>query len=1176
MSRRSGAARRALNRILDDPEYAEIFGDLTRGMTNQADIDREAIAFSQRIFEGLPDVEQVEREARARRAEERRRRARTQLIGGPAPAPAPAHPPPPPPPPLPFPLFPPPPAPPIFVPPLQPGVDFFRQWIEDHLTEIIQEGRIYIVQSGETYYTLSSENYSDLLQMITDYYYGIDVVEEGGSDARLIMEIANTQDFDANEFVPRNTRARNMRPDRNRGSFLPYTHIIDDAFVEAELAKYGLWREVKEENYDTCCLLQSLTPMLNEQILDDIKLAVRNASIPRKHLRYIGLKYNLKFIVHTDGDKNVPTYGDPEGQLIELCLYKGHYFPYVKDTKITGFALRNWRTLKEKYPTNWYTKGGMGGQGGVGVSSMRLIKQMLEPKNKLVVPIDIANPEIWKTVYVKRVSKMFTKLDYPDEAVQLVHPPRGIVQEDKRQFQRELAGIKRNRAKLLDRDGGEETLARLEKQISELKLGLVEQNALYRCNMLPTATIFFDFESCSQGKHEAYFVAWQVDGEKEVYHAKGPACAVKFLEWIEFFYGDHAGNQDQEQSEITLIAHNVSYDISFILEHLKGGSMKAIKKGSRFISASGVYKTVELNFKDSYKIIPSALREFSSMFNLPYEKEVMPYDVFTHEFIAGDFLIHPDVIAETYSSEMVEEMRPNIEKHGCICEQDGERWDMLKYSQFYCERDVELLNAGWNAFRKMTLEFFDLDINAKEVLTTASLAFKHLQNECFDGTYSVSGIVLEFIRQATFGGQTQAARNESMIIEGQPILDMDKVSLYPTAMVSMPGIPLGKPKVFYDQIPDHADYFFVQIQIWRVRGPEYDFPMLPLRTKEGTNDWTNDIEDQVCIVGKQTLQDLIDWNDVFEYKVLRGYYWDEGWNSHLSGTIQNMYDRRAQLKAEGNPAQLIFKLLMNSSYGRTGLKPIDNMDYYLAPDKLNRFIANNYYRISQMNIMPNGDTRVVANKAINRHFNQQHVAAMILETSKHLMRKVLLLQQRIESPLAQQIFYTDTDSIHISQPAWRELELIYKSKYNEQLAGKALGQFHSDFELGGTFMHSAEGKLVPTDPSLLADDIKSSSLYSSKLYICGKKAYLDVLQSTTHPGLVVYHFRLKGIPEKSIVSKCNAEYGGRVDRLYEALATGERMTFTLSGLFKTGLDGLIQTASMERTVQFKPARLIQL
>ena len=692
MSRRSGAARRALNRILADPEYAEAFADQTRGMTNQADIDRVAIEFSQQIFEALPDVAQVEREARARRAEERRQQAAAQLMGPPMEEP------------------PPPPPPPFIYPAVQPGIDQFREWVNDHRTEILQQGRTYIVRSGDTYYTLSRDNYFSLIQMITDYEYGFDVFDEFGSDARLIIEIANTEDFEANEFIPQRTRVRNMRPDQNRGSFLPYIHIIDDEFVEAELARYGLWREVKAENYATCCLLHSLTPMLNEEVLYDIKLAVRNASIPRKHLRHIGLKYNLKFIVHTDGDKNVPTFGDPEGQVIELCLYNGHYFPYIKDTKITGFALRNWRVLKEKYPTNWYTKAGMGGQGGVGVSSMRLIKQMLEPKNKLVVPIDISNPTIWQTVYIKQVSKMFTKLEYPDEAIQLVHPPRGVVQEDKRQFQRELTGIKRNRAKLLERDGGEETVARLEKQISERKLGLVEQSALYRCNMLSTATIFFDFESCSQGKHEAYFVAWQVDGENEVYHAKGPACAVKFLEWIEFFYGRQTENEDQ--SDVTLIAHNVSYDISFILEHLQGGSMKAIKKGSRFISASGAYKTVNLTFKDSYKIIPSALREFSSMFNLPYEKEVMPYDVFTHEFIAGDFLIHPDEIAATYSPEMVEQMRPNIEKHGCICQQDGERWDMLKYSQFYCERDVELLNAGWNAFRTMTMEFFDLDINA--------------------------------------------------------------------------------------------------------------------------------------------------------------------------------------------------------------------------------------------------------------------------------------------------------------------------------------------------------------------------------------------------------------------------------------------------------------------------------
>ncbi len=1167
MSRR-GRARRALDRIRQDPDLNASFIDQTRGM-NQTQIDEEARRFIQIHFESLPQLADVELEARVRRARQRRQRAQEVMLPMPADDPPPIFAAPPRAP-MAAPMSPPPFAvAPVAVPPRTSDVNEFRQWVENHRDDVLNQGMQYLIRSGDTYYVLSYANYRELLMMISDYDYGFDVFDEGGSDARLIIEIANTQDFTVSVFEPDQVPSgRNMNPDRNRGSFLPYTHVIDDPFIKTELAKYGLWSEVNADNYTTSCLVQSLMGTVSEEIVEDIKRAVRNATVPRKHLRYIGSKYHLKFVIHTDGDKAVRTYGD--GDLIELCLYKGHYFPCVKDTGITGFALRNWQALKAKYPDNWYTKGGMRGQRGVGVSSMRLLKLMLDPRHGLVRSIDIANPEIWKTVYLNRVNKSFDRLEYTDEAIRLVHPPRGVI-ENKRDFNREVSRIKRNRQKLLEMEGGADVVARLEKQIEERKLGYEEQNNLYRANMLPTTTIFFDFESCPQGFHEPYFVAWQVDGESEVNHASGATCALKFLEWIEFFYGYNGGNEEQDQPEIMLIAHNVSYDLSFLLEFLEGGTMNAIKKGSRFISASGMFKSVELHFKDSYKIIPSALRHFSQMFNLPYEKELMPYDVFTHEFIHGDFLIDPDVIAEAYDQKMVDEMRPNMEKHECVTD-DG-RWDMLKYSKFYCERDVELLNAGWNAFRRMTLEFFDLDINAKEVLTTASMAYKHLQNQCFEGTYSVSGLVLEFIRQATFGGQTQSARNEALIVEGQPILDMDKVSLYPTAMVHMPGIPLGKPKPFYAQVPDDADYFFVQIDIHCVKGPDYDFPILPMRTAEGTNDWTNDIEGKRVIVGRQTLEDLIDWNDIFDYTVLRGYYWNEGWNTHLSGTIQHMYDKRAELKREGNPAQLIFKLLMNSSYGRTGLKPISDMDYYIAPDKLNRFIANNFYRISQMNIMPNGDTRVMANKAIDRHYNQQHVAAMILETSKHLMRKVLLLQQRIESPLAQQIFYTDTDSIHVSEMAWRELELIYKTKYGEQLEGKALGQFHSDFELEGTFM-IRDHQLVPTD--LDTSVLKGGSLYSRKLIVCGKKAYLDILTSTENLELEVYHFRLKGIPETSIVCKCNSSYEGQIERMYEDLSTGMRMSFTLSGLFKTGLDGLIQTTSMDRTVQFKPARMIEL
>jgi hypothetical protein len=220
--------------------------------------------------------------------------------------------------------------------------------------------------------------------------------------------------------------------------------------------------------------------------------------------------------------------------------------------------------------------------------------------------------------------------------------------------------------------------------------------------------------------------------------------------------------------------------------------------------------------------------------------------------------------------------------------------------------------------------------------------------------------------------------------------------------------------------------------------------------------------------------------------------------------------------------------------------------------------------------MPNGDTRIMTAKSINRHYNQQHVAAMILEGAKHLMRKVLLLQQRVGSPLAQKIYYTDTDSIHISQSAWDDLQIIYENKYGEKLEGKKLGQFHSDFQIDGTFQRQ-ENKIVPS--FIPHSDLCGGKLFSKKMYLCGKKAYLDVLTSEKNNRVELYHFRLKGIPQHSVVNKCNTDYDGDIQKLFDDLAQGEKMTFTLCGMFKTGRNGTIETISQDRTVQFNVAEM---
>jgi hypothetical protein len=134
------------------------------------------------------------------------------------------------------------------------------------------------------------------------------------------------------------------------------------------------------------------------------------------------------------------------------------------------------------------------------------------------------------------------------------------------------------------------------------------------------------------------------------------------------------------------------------------------------------------------------------------------------------------------------------------------------------------------------------------------------------------------------------------------------------------------------------------------------------------------------------------------------------------------------------------------------------------------------------------------------------------------------------------------------------------------LEGKRLGQFHSDFDIAGTYQ-CIDNQLVPS--SVTQTDLKGGALFSKKLYVCGKKAYMDILTSTHNPDIELFHFRLKGIPEKSMICKCNDEFSGDPRLVYEALARGEKIKFTLSGMFKTGLDGQIQSVEQDREVKFE-------
>ena len=97
-------------------------------------------------------------------------------------------------------------------------------------------------------------------------------------------------------------------------------------------------------------------------------------------------------------------------------------------------------------------------------------------------------------------------------------------------------------------------------------------------------------------------------------------------------------------------------------------------------------------------------------------------------------------------------------------------------------------------------------------------------------------------------------------------------------------------------------------------------------------------------INKVGLEDLMTFQDV-EFEVIDGYYFNQGRNDKIKSVIKHLYDLRKKMKKEDNPAQLVIKLLMNSLYGKTLLKPIYTDTVVKHEDKYEAYVSYNYNSI---------------------------------------------------------------------------------------------------------------------------------------------------------------------------------------------------------------------------------------
>ena len=211
---------------------------------------------------------------------------------------------------------------------------------------------------------------------------------------------------------------------------------------------------------------------------------------------------------------------------------------------------------------------------------------------------------------------------------------------------------------------------------------------------------------------------------------------------------------------------------------------------------------------------------------------------------------------------------------------------------------------------------------------------------------------------------------------------------------------------------------------------------------------------------------------------------------------------------------------MNSMYGKTILKPIE-VDTVVVPEwRFEKYINYNYNFI-QSCIKVHDKYYVKKIKSIINHYNYCHCGVEILSMSKRIMNEVMCLAEDFKLS----IYYQDTDSMHINYEDVEILSKEFKNKYNRDLIGEDMSQFHVDFDMDGA----------------------SGEIYAKECYFIAKKVYIDILESVDEDGKIINanHIRLKSVPTSCIEYTSKEQELKPID-LYKDLFNGKKINFDLT------------------------------
>ena len=180
--------------------------------------------------------------------------------------------------------------------------------------------------------------------------------------------------------------------------------------------------------------------------------------------------------------------------------------------------------------------------------------------------------------------------------------------------------------------------------------------------------------------------------------------------------------------------------------------------------------------------------------------------------------------------------------------------------------------------------------------------------------YQLNGLPEYNIRKSYSGGAVDVYIPQNK--DNEILYYYDVNSLYPSVMLNKP-MPIGQPVAFLGDIrqvdPNAFGFFYCKIT-----SPEYlEHPILQrsIKTSDGVR----------TVAGLGSWQGWIFSGEMdnamklgYSFEIIKGYQFERG--NIFKDYVQKMYNLRLEYE-KGTPMNLIAKLLMNSLYGKFGMKP---------------------------------------------------------------------------------------------------------------------------------------------------------------------------------------------------------------------------------------------------------------